>query len=269
MTQNADTTLATVAVPLSLWNEHIDNRLLAGESEASVQMVQAVLRQFPHHLASYCRVLEAAWQLKRWEEGEEWGGRLLRADAGNSMAWRALARAAEARGNRSQAHAIWQRAFESDPYERAIRLGLHRTSITEAAPLALNQACFATIQRRCEHWPRAAQTYAALVEANPGRRDFQLNLLISLWQSDVRADAYRLAQRLVHAERTLLAPWVVIRALGDRNDKALAHRPIRTMDPDGEYMLTWYGVQSEEAVGSAGEIAITLTEHEAEQFLVQ
>ncbi|MEZ4706650.1 MAG: hypothetical protein R3A44_05575 [Caldilineaceae bacterium] len=251
-------------MPLPVWNEQIDERLLAGDIKTALQMVRVVLRQLPQHLASYCRVLEAAWQLRRWDEGEEWGGRLLRADPGNPMAWRALARAAEERGARSQARAIWQRAFESDPYERAIRQGLYRTSINVAAPLALNQACFATIQRRCEHWPRAAQIYAALVEANPGRSDFQINLLIAQWQSEARAEAYRLAQRLVHGERALLPPWVVIHALGDKNDKALAHRPLRTLDPDGEYMLTWYGVQADRGAPPAEEIMIKLTEQEAE-----
>ena len=249
---------------LSAWNEQIDEYLLAGDMTKALQKVRVVLQQRPQHLASYCRVLEVAWQLKRWDEGEEWGGRLLRADPGNPMAWRALARAAEERGNRGQARAIWQRAFESDPYEPAIRHGLYRTSINVAAPLALNQACLATVQRRCEEWSRAAQVYAALVEANPGRSDFQINLLVSLWQSGARAEAYRLAQRLVHGERALLPPWVVIHALGDRNDKALAHRPMHTMDPDGEYMLTWYGVRPDSAEAPPAEAVLTLTAQEAE-----
>lgn len=33
--------------------------------------------------------------------------------------------------------------------------------------------------------------------------------------------------------------WVVLNALGDVDDKALARNPIRTMDPDGEFVRAW------------------------------
>ncbi|MBK8046536.1 MAG: hypothetical protein IPK16_05030 [Anaerolineales bacterium] len=52
----------------------------------------------PRHLATYQRLVRATWQLKRWQEGEDWSRRLLQADPGNAVAWRSLAFAVEYKG---------------------------------------------------------------------------------------------------------------------------------------------------------------------------
>ena len=48
-----------------------------------------------------------------------------------------------------------------------------------------------------------------------------------------RDDAYQIARYLVNQHRHLVMAWVVIAAAGDENDRALAHDPILSMDPDG------------------------------------
>src|SRR5688572_282269 len=94
--------------PLADWNSGVDRALALGEIEEAARMAQVILHHFPRHLATYQRLLQIAWMGKRWEEGEDWARRLLQADPGNPWAWQALAAAAEQRGQRAQAQAMWQ-----------------------------------------------------------------------------------------------------------------------------------------------------------------
>ena len=180
----------------------------------------------------YNRLLALTWTLKRWDEGDDWGRRLLQADPGNALAWRSLAIAAEYRGQRGQANAIWQRAYEMSPYDPEIRDGLSRTNLHAPDPLAYNLTCLASIYARGLHWRHAAQTYRKLVKADSRRVDFQVRLVVALWQAHMRTDAYALARHLVAVHPQMLMGWVVLYALGDENDQALARNPIDSMDPD-------------------------------------
>ncbi|MEZ4681670.1 MAG: hypothetical protein R2932_46405 [Caldilineaceae bacterium] len=168
---------------LADWAVAMEQRLAADDLEALVLLAQVVLRKLPRHLATYQRLLDAAWRLRRWEEGEEWGRRLLRADPGNALAWRALAMAAEQRGERAPAHATWQRAFEAAPYGVEIRAGLSRTTLHPAgAPvtpvgelptLVLNLACLAySIGAGCTRAGNADLSPA--LQADARRIDFRL-----------------------------------------------------------------------------------------------
>jgi tetratricopeptide (TPR) repeat protein len=229
------------ATALVDWNRAIDLALARGEAEGAARLAQVVLDHFPRHLATYQRLLRITWTLKRWDEGEDWARRLLQADPGNPWAWQALAAAAEQRGQRAQSQAMWQRAFEMSPYAPEIRAGLARTSLDEPNALALDFACLAMIYLRGLRWEPAARAYRQLVKADPRRIDFQLCLSIALWQNHASEEAYTLARHLVQSQPHLLLAWVVLEALGDANDKALAAHPITSMDPDGEYVATLLG----------------------------
>src|SRR5690606_23689334 len=111
--------------------------------------------------------------------------------------WRALARAAEQRGKRGQAHAMWRRAFEMSPYDAEIRAGLARTSLDDANALTLDLACLAVIYLHGLRWEAAARTYRQLVKADARRIDFQICLMVALWQSRAVEEAYALAHHLV------------------------------------------------------------------------
>jgi tetratricopeptide (TPR) repeat protein len=213
-----------------------------GEAEDAARLAQLILDHVPRHLATYQRLLRITWTLKRWDEGEDWARRLLQADPGNAWAWQALAAAAEQRGQRAQAHAMWQRAFEMSPYAPEIRVGLARTSLDDPQALALDFACLAMIYLRGLRWEPAARAYRQLVKADPRRIDFQLYLMAALWQSHVNEEAYTLARHLVQSQPHLLLAWVVLDAGGDANDKALAKHPISSMDPDGEFVATLLGI---------------------------
>jgi len=255
---------------LADWAIAMEEQLIVGDLAAATTLAKAILRKLPRHLATYQRLIEVAWQLRRWEEGELWGRRLLQADPANHLAWRALAMAAEQRGERAQAHAIWQRAFEMAPYDPEIRTGLSRTTLHPAnAPstpvgelptLVLNLACLATLYRRGQQWKRGAQSYRQLLQADARRIDFQLGLMACLWQqnaqqriseqnrsrqSAAQQSAYRVAQHLVNRHPHLLIAWVGLQALGDENDRALARSPIAAMDPDGEFVSNWFAMHNE------------------------
>jgi tetratricopeptide (TPR) repeat protein len=221
---------------LADWNRAIDRALSLGETEEAARLAQVVLHHFPRHLATYQRLLRITWILKRWDEGEDWGRRLLQADPGNPFAWQALAAAAEQRGQRAQANAMWQRAFEMSPYGAEIRAGLERTSLDDPHALALDFASLAMIYLRGLRWEAAARAYRQLVKADPRRIDFQLCLMVALWQSHANEEAYTLARHLVQSQPHLLLAWVVLDAIGDQNDQALAQHPITSMDPDGDFV---------------------------------
>ncbi|HRW03973.1 MAG TPA: hypothetical protein P5121_02690 [Caldilineaceae bacterium] len=243
------------ATVLADWAVAMEKQLAVADLAAVTTLAKSILRRLPRHVATYRRLIEVAWELGRWEEGEYWGRRLLLADPTSALAWQALAMAAEQRGERAQAHAIWQRAFESAPYDPAIRAGLSRTTlhptdapstpVGELPTLILNLACLATLYRRGQRWEQAVQSYRQLLQADARRIDFQLGLMTALWQQHARQSAYPLAQHLTRQHPHLLLAWVALQALGDENDQALAWAPIAAMDPDGEYVSQWFAIHYE------------------------
>ena len=254
-----DTAATATRIGLTDWNTALEQAIMRGALDDAAALAQALLLHLPRHLATYQRLLRITWMLRRWEEGEDWARRLLQADPGNALAWQCLARAAEQRGRRAQSQAMWQRAFEMNPYAPEIRAGLARTSLDTAHALALDLACLATLYLRGRRWEEAAQTYGVLVKADPRRIDFQLCLMLALWQSARGDEAYALARHLVAEQPYLLLAWVVIDALGDENDQALAHHPLASMDPDGDYLRGVLGVNGARADRAQVELSVTAT----------
>ena len=256
---------ALVSTALADWNFAIEEALMADEPAQAVALAQVVLKKLPRHLPTYQRLLRVAWALNHWAEGADWGQRLLRADPGNALAWQAVAMATEQRGQRAAARTIWQRAFEADPYAPDVRAGLDRTTLRDTAnpssahPLAFNLAALASLALRGHHWARAAQLYRGLIEADARRIDFQLGLLAALWQQRAMAESHQLACYLVQKHPYLLIAWVARAATGDENDRALARDPIATMDPDGDFVRTWFGLHY---AGAA--ITLSVSEREGE-----
>ncbi|MGL4649313.1 MAG: hypothetical protein ACRC1H_07880 [Caldilineaceae bacterium] len=247
---------------LHTWNLAIERALREERPADAVRLAHPVLRQLPRHLATYYRLIRAAWMLRRWDEGDAWGRRLLRADPGNALAWRAVAMAVEQRGERGRAAARWQRAFECDPYEPEVRAGLVRTSLDLARLPQLNEACLGSLLLRGYRWEQAVTHFRVLTEFDGRRLDFQSNLLLALWQHERQQEAYDLARRLSQTQPYLLIAWVVIDEAGDENDKALARHPLSTMDPDGDYVRTAWGL-------SYPSRSIRLTLSESEKALIE
>ena len=245
---------------LTEWGIAIDRALYANHPQAAATAARVVLHHLPQHLPTYRRLLQAAWAIRAWQDGAQWGQRLLRADPTSPLAWRAIARAAEDAEDRVQAQAAWQRGFEVAPYNADIRAGLSRTSLERSDVLMLNQACLAALYMDGRRWEHAARTYAALVEADQRRIDFQASWMIALWQESKHDDAYKLARHLVgRKEPSLLMGWVVLDAVGDENDKALAQQPLQMLDPEGEYVRNRFGIDYQR---TATEIPVTPKEAE-------
>ncbi|MEM7535324.1 MAG: hypothetical protein AAF639_24315 [Chloroflexota bacterium] len=261
---------------LNQWIAAMDVALGWQESHAMTQLAQVVLLRSPKNLAVYERMIQAAWQLAQWQEGDEWARRLLQADPGNPVAWQMTARAEEALGNHARAYAIWQRAFAYQPYSSEMRQGLYRTvtstqseiSSTEQIPteqipteqvsakpvtagvlFRLDNMCLAQLYLQSHQWAKATQLYSQLIKQNPQRVDFQVSLMVSLWQRDTQQgsiliqddiqnnEAYRWARHLVQRHQNLLAAWIVLDNIGDENDQALAKNPLESMDPTRQFMM--------------------------------
>ncbi len=255
-----------VNTSLNRWGIAIDRALYAGRPQVAIAAAQVILQHLPQHLPTYHRMLQAAWAMKAWQDGAIWARRLLRAEPTSPLAWRALARAAEAAEERSQAQAAWQRAFEVAPYDPDIRAGISRTSLERPDVLILNQACLAALYVAGRRWAQAATTYASLVEADQRRIDFQASWMTALWQRNKRDDAYKLARYLVEKkEPYLLMGWVVLNTAGDDNDQALAQQPIQMLDPEGEYVRNRFGIDYQRY---ALDIPVTAAEAEMLDFLL-
>jgi tetratricopeptide (TPR) repeat protein len=218
---------------LHTWSRAIDKALREERAADAVRLAHPVLRQLPRHLATYMRLIRAAWLMRRWDEGDAWGRRLLRADPANPLAWRAVAMAVEQQGERARACARWQ---------REIRAGLVRTSIDLARLPQLNEAGLGSLLLRGYRWEQAVAHYHSLTETDGRRLDYQSNLLLALWQHEQQSEAYEMARRLSQTQPYLLIAWVVIDEAGDDNDRALARHPLSTMDPDGDYVRTAWGL---------------------------
>lgn len=247
-------------IPLATWNQSIDQLIQNRRAEEAIFRIRTVLKNLPRHLPSYFRLLQAIWLLRRWDEGQDWALRLLRADPCNELAWGVLANAAEQQGHLADAQRYWSRAFENAPYNPHIRAGMVRTTPGKAEPLQLTPAAFATLCRLDGRWERAAQLYTPLHQARPRQMDLQCGLLESLWRAERQEEALRLAAHLVRLEPNLLIGWLVAAQMGDETDQALAQAPLAALDADGEYMSVRFGadlaasraatigVSSEEAV---------------------
>lgn len=236
---NPPRTPGETVVELAQISRAMELHLDAGEPEAATALARVVLMRLPRHLATYERLLRAAWALKRWQEGEDWARRLLQADPGNAVAWRSLAYAVEQKGLLAPAQGMWRRAFQCRPYDPEIRSGLMRTHLGEGDPLRLDSAALGSIYLRAGRWGHAAGVYRRLVKAEPKRLDFQVNWMTALWQQGARQEAYQLARHLTTRSPHTLLAWVVLAALGDVDDRALARNPIQSMDPDGEFVQAW------------------------------
>ncbi|MCS6827872.1 MAG: hypothetical protein NZ553_14770 [Caldilinea sp.] len=226
-------------VDLAMLSKAMQMRLTTGEPEAAVALARVILLRYPRHLVTYERLIQAAWMLDRWQEGEDWARRLLQADPGNAVAWRSLAFAVEQKGLLIPARSIWRRAFQCHPYDPDIRSGLARTGPNAGEQLRLDDAALASLYLRCGRWSHAAGVYRKLVKAEPKRLDFQVNWMVAAWQQGNRKEAYQLARRLTQQSRYTLMAWVVLAAIGDVDDRALARNPIQSMDPDGEFVQKW------------------------------
>ena len=246
-----------VANSLAAWGRAIDRSITGRSPDVCARLAGVILGQLPRHLPTYRRLLQLCWEERRWAEGEEWARRLLQADPGNPLAWRALAQAAEVAGGRAEANIIWRRAFEMSPYDAGIRAGLHRTSLDPPHALAYNLACLSALYMRGRRWKHAADGYRTLAQADRRRVDFQVSLAVALWKSGQEQEAYTLARHLVEHHPHLLMAWRTLSETGDENDRALAANPISTMDPDGEYAATVWGVGKHD---SSAAILLTLDE---------
>ncbi len=243
---------------LSAWGKAIDTALDEGEIQTAVGLAHLLLRKQPRHLVTYERIIHLCWTARRWEEGREWGLRLLRGDPSNVLGWGILALGAEKRtetradrggqAGESAAHSLWDRALALDPYNAEVRAGWSRThgqpqagnKPDEAQP-ALNQAALAFLQLRAKRWHSALPLFANLSRLDSGQVVYRMGHLLSLWRTQDSGPARMMAQELTASHRGMLAGWLVLASVGDANDRAIAQGHIQSLDPDGEYATRWLG----------------------------
>ena len=246
-------------VQLSAWGKAIDTALDEGEIHRAVALAQLLLRKQPRHLATYERIIHLCWTARRWEEGREWGLRLLRGDPSNVLGWGILALGAEKRAEKraekqaerggqadlSTAHGLWDRALALDPYNAEVRAGWRRTANDPTTQPVLTQAALAFLQLRAKEWASALPLFDTLSRLDSGQVIYSMGRLLSLWRTQNGPGARGLAQELTASHRSMLAGWLVLASVGDVNDRAIAQGHVQSLDPDGEYATRWLGTASQ------------------------
>lgn len=245
-------------VALARWNQAIDDLIQHRKADDAIPRIRTVLRNLPRHLPSYFRLLQAVWLLRRWDEGQDWALRLLRADPCNELAWAVLANAAEEQGRLAEARRFWQQAFENAPYNQHIRAGMVRTSPGTENPLRLTHPALASLCRMDGRWDRAAELYTSLRAEQPQRPDLLCGLMESLWRAGQEAEALGMALSRIRQEPNCIIAWVVSVHAGDETDQALSQAPLAALDADGEYSAVRFG--AELPVGTPASIGVSNAE---------
>ncbi|MGD8585009.1 MAG: tetratricopeptide repeat protein [Chloroflexota bacterium] len=160
-----------------------------------------VLQQYPRHIGAYRLFGRALLEQQLYEDAIDVFERLLSADPEDLISHAGLALAYSE--SRDLERAIWhmERAFEVDPYNRAIQDELRKLYIArdgDAPPrLALTRAALARLHLRAALYEQASTEFAQLVAANPERIDLKLALGETLYRIASLAEAAGLCQEVL------------------------------------------------------------------------
>lgn len=145
-----------------------------------------VLQQYPRHAGAYRLFGRALLEQQLFDDAIDIFERLLSADPEDLISHAGLALAY--RESRDLERALWhmERAFEVDPYNRAIQDELRKLYVARdgdgPARLALTRAALARLHLRAALYQQASAEFTQLVVAYPGRIDLKLALAETLYR---------------------------------------------------------------------------------------
>jgi hypothetical protein len=160
-----------------------------------------VLQQYPRHIGAYRLFGRALLEQQLYDDAIDIFERLLGADPEDLISHAGLALAYSE--SRDLERAIWhmERAFEVDPYNRAIQdelRKLYEARDGDAPPrLALTRAALARLHLRGALYQQAAAEFTGLLAEYPDRIDLQLALAETLYLDARIAEAADVCQKVL------------------------------------------------------------------------
>jgi tetratricopeptide (TPR) repeat protein len=188
-----------------------------------------ILQQYPRHVDTYRLFGRTLLEQQLFGEAKDVFARLLSADPEDLVSHAGLALAySEERDFES---AIWhmERAFEIDPYNRAVQDELRKLYINrdgDAPPrLALTRPALARLYLRGAMYRQAANELTLLLAHNPNRLDLQLALADSLYWDSRQIEAADECEKIlthlpfcVKANAILADAWLRADRVGEARD---------------------------------------------------
>jgi tetratricopeptide (TPR) repeat protein len=189
-----------------------------------------VLQQYPRHIGAYRLFGRSLLEQQLFEDAIDVFERILSADPEDLVSHAGLALAYSE--SRDLERAIWhmERAFEVDPYNRAVQDELRKLFIARDgdAPsrLSLTRAALARLHLRAALYQLAAAEFSQLVASYPERVDLKLALAETYYRDDILAEAAGLCQEvLATLPYSIKANAILADAFlnGERIDEARLH----------------------------------------------
>jgi tetratricopeptide (TPR) repeat protein len=160
-----------------------------------------ILQQFPRHIDTYRLLGRTFLEQQLYDEAKDVFARLLSADPEDLVSHAGMALAHGE--NHDLEGAVWhmERAFEIDPYNRAVQDELRKFYINrdgDTPPrLALTRPALARLYLRGAMYRQAARELALLSARSPDRLDLQLALAESLFWDSRQVEAANVCEKLV------------------------------------------------------------------------
>jgi tetratricopeptide (TPR) repeat protein len=188
-----------------------------------------VLQQYPRQVGAYRLFGRALLEQQLYEDAIDVFERLLSADPEDLISHAGLALAYSE--SRDLERAIWhmERAFEVDPYNRAVQDELRKLYITrdgDAPPrVGLTKAALARLHARAALFQLAAAEYANLVAQQPERVDYRLALAETLYRDAQVVEAAMLCQDIVREMPYCIKANAIVADAWLREDRTEEARP--------------------------------------------
>ncbi len=227
-------------IPLAEAVTRAETALEEGRLEDARQLVEAVRRVAPEAVSA--QRLWGGLLLRRGElvAAEEILGRVVQVNPEDARAWALLAESRRTRGEREEARALLQVAWECAPWQRtyAQRLAEWFAEDGIEGQLFPSAACLASWYVVQGWWARASEECRAALERLGERWDVRQRLCLALWWQGARREAAGEAERILSVHPEMIGALVVAalsaRERGDEGEARRHRELLWELDPVGE-----------------------------------
>ena len=199
--------------------------------DAGFALGRHILRSWPHHLATYAQLGQAALAVGLYTDAADLLRRALSADPFAGELWAGLRQAAAALGLEEEANVARQ-------HERDLRTSFGGPGASDMAR--------ATVAASVEDWPQALRYYYRAYAAAPERMDISLGTATTLYHVQHYESCLSISQTILEQlPYCLKANLLVVRCkheLGDTLEEMKLYLGIaHSLDPDEIYAWRWFG----------------------------
>lgn len=227
-------------IPLAEAVTRAETALEEGRLEDARQLVEAVRRVAPEAVST--QRLWGGLLLRRGElvAAEEILGRVVQVNPEDARAWALLAESRRTRGEREEARALLQVAWECAPWQRTYAQQLAEWFAEDGieGQLFPSAACLSAWYFVQGWWARASEECRAALERLGERWDVRQRLCLALWWQGARREAAGEAERILSVHPEMIGALVVAalsaRERGDEGEARRHRELLWELDPVGE-----------------------------------